>query len=152
MNPYVGVREIAMEVGHLFDSPKEAQVDEQWGYVGNKDNQRWLWYAIDAATGCILSFVFGRRQDKVCEQLISSLKRFNIQIYYTDGWESHSKFIPEDQHVIGRQNTQKIQNKNLLLRTRIKRLARKTICFSKSEVMHDVVIGLFINKYCFEPV
>jgi len=152
VNPYVGVQEIAVEVRHLFDSPKETQVDEQWGYVGNKDNQRWLWYAIDAATGCILSFVFGRRQDKVCEQLISNLKRFNIQTYYTDGWESYSKFIPEDQHVIGKQNTQKIENKNLLLRTRIKRLARKTICFSKSEVMHDVVIGLFINKYCFEPV
>ncbi len=31
------------------------------------------------------------------------------------------------------------------LRTRIKRLVRKTICFSKSEKMHDIVIGLFIN-------
>jgi insertion element IS1 protein InsB len=37
------------------------------------------------------------------------------------------------------------------LRTRIKRLARKTICFSKSEEMHDGVIGLFINRYCFQP-
>lgn len=29
---------------------------------------------------------------------------------------------------------------------RVKRLARKTICFSKSEWMHDIVIGLFINR------
>ena len=150
MNPYVGVQEIAVEVRHLFDSPKETQVDEQWGYVGNKDNQRWLWYAIDAATGCILSFVFGRRQDKVCEQLISNLKTFNIRTYYTDDWGSYSKLIPKDTHVIGKQNTQKIENTNLLLRTRIKRLARKTICFSKSEALHDAVIGLFINRYCFE--
>jgi insertion element IS1 protein InsB len=35
------------------------------------------------------------------------------------------------------------------LRTRIKRLARKTICFSKSVLMHDVVIGLFINRFEF---
>jgi insertion element IS1 protein InsB len=28
-------------------------------------------------------------------------------------------------------------------------LARKTICFSKSIVMHDVVIGLFINRVAF---
>ncbi|MGJ3495651.1 IS1 family transposase, partial [Piscirickettsia salmonis] len=35
------------------------------------------------------------------------------------------------------------------IKTRIKRLARKTICFSKSKKMHDVVIGLFINKFEF---
>ncbi len=35
------------------------------------------------------------------------------------------------------------------VRTRIKRLAKTTICFSKSEEMHDIVIGLFINKYEF---
>ena len=31
----------------------------------------------------------------------------------------------------------------------IKRLARKTICFSKSVFMHDTVIGLFVNRYEF---
>lgn len=30
------------------------------------------------------------------------------------------------------------------------RLTRKTICFSKLEVMHDTVIGLRINKVEFE--
>ncbi|MBV8884329.1 MAG: hypothetical protein JO235_10090 [Chroococcidiopsidaceae cyanobacterium CP_BM_RX_35] len=31
----------------------------------------------------------------------------------------------------------------------MKRLARKTICFSKTEEMHDLVIELFINRYEF---
>ncbi|XHX81210.1 MAG: IS1 family transposase [Stenomitos frigidus ULC029] len=31
----------------------------------------------------------------------------------------------------------------------MKRLARKTTCFSKSILMHDVVIGLFINRFEF---
>jgi insertion element IS1 protein InsB len=39
--------------------------------------------------------------------------------------------------------------KHLTLRTRIKRLTRKTICFSKSIQMHDIVIGLFVNRYEF---
>ncbi|MSP27908.1 MAG: hypothetical protein EXR80_10505, partial [Methylococcales bacterium] len=34
-------------------------------------------------------------------------------------------------------------------RTWIKRLNRKTICFSKLELMHDTVIGLLINKVEF---
>jgi len=52
-------------------------------------------------------------------------------------------------HVPGKRNTQQIERKHLTFRTRIKRLARKTICFSKSTQMHDLVIGLFVNRYEF---
>ncbi|MFZ1343111.1 IS1 family transposase, partial [Thiothrix eikelboomii] len=34
-------------------------------------------------------------------------------------------------------------------RTRIKRLARKTLCFSKSIETHDKVVGAFINRTFF---
>ena len=43
----------------------------------------------------------------------------------------------------------KIERKHLTLRTRMKRLVRKTICFSKTTQMHDIVIGLFVNRYAF---
>jgi len=49
----------------------------------------------------------------------------------------------------GKRNTQKLERKHLTLRTRIKRLVRKPICFSKSTEMHDIVIGLFINRFEF---
>ena len=55
----------------------------------------------------------------------------------------------DQEHPIGKRNIQKIKRKHLTLRTRIKRLARKTICLSKLEKMHDIVIGLFINRYEF---
>jgi hypothetical protein len=45
--------------------------------------------------------------------------------------------------------TQQLERKYLTLRTRIKRLVRKTICFSMTIEMHDTVIGLFINRYEF---
>jgi insertion element IS1 protein InsB len=51
--------------------------------------------------------------------------------------------------VPGKRNTQQIERKHLTLRTRVKRLARKTICFSKSTELHDIVIGLFVNRYEF---
>ncbi len=51
--------------------------------------------------------------------------------------------------LLDQRNTQKIERKHLTLRTRIKRLVRKTICFSKSIQMHDIVIGLFVNRYAF---
>ena len=42
-----------------------------------------------------------------------------------------------------------IESKHINLRTRIKRLVRRTLCFSKTEQMHDLVIRLFINRYEF---
>jgi len=62
---------------------------------------------------------------------------------------AYQRKLPSDQHTISKTNTQQIERKHLTLRTRIKRLARKTICFSKLEKMHDLVIGLFINRYEF---
>lgn len=38
---------------------------------------------------------------------------------------------------LSKRKTQKIERKHLRLRARIKRLARRTTCFSKSEEMHD---------------
>ena len=69
--------------------------------------------------------------------------------YDTDYWGAYTRHIDPDKHQPGKRNTQKIERKHLTLRARIKRLARKTICFSKSVRMHDLVIGLFVNRYEF---
>jgi hypothetical protein len=50
---------------------------------------------------------------------------------------------------VGKAHTQKIESKHLNLRTRIKRFVRRTICFSKTERLHNLVIGLFSNRYEF---
>jgi insertion element IS1 protein InsB len=59
----------------------------------------------------------------------------------------YERQLEPEKHEVGKQNTQRIERKDLTLRTRIKRLARETTCFSRSIVMHDIVIGLFINQY-----
>jgi insertion element IS1 protein InsB len=51
--------------------------------------------------------------------------------------------------VAGKQHTQTIESQHLNLRTRSKRLVRRTICFSKTTTMHDLLVGLFINRYKF---
>ena len=127
----------------------EVELDEMWSFVLKKANQRWLWHAIDHHTGKVLAYVFGRRKDAVFKRLKVLLEPFGIRHYYTDDWASYSRYLDENKHQVGKRNTQKIERKHLTLRTRIKRLARKTICFSKLEKMHDIVIGLFINRYEF---
>jgi IS1 family transposase/transposase-like protein len=127
----------------------EAELDEQWSFVGKKSNQRWLWHAVDHATNTVLAYAFGKRKDTVFQELKALLVPFNISRYYTDDWGAYERHLDAEKHEIGKRNTQKIERKNLNFRTWIKRLTRRTICFSKSEKMHDIVIGLLINKVEF---
>jgi len=59
---------------------------------------------------------------------------------------AYERHLDAEQHQVGKANTQKIESKHINLRTRIKRLVRRTRCFSKTEQMHDLVIGLFIKR------
>ena len=126
-----------------------AELDEQWSYVKGKSNQRWLWLAIDHDSGVVLAYVFGRRKDEVFKQLKALLEPFGISRFYTDDWGAYERNIEPEKHEVGKRNTQKIERKNLNSRTWVKRLARRTICFSKLEKVHDIVIGLLINKIEF---
>jgi len=96
-----------------------------------------------------LAYVFGKRKDIVFKELKALLIPLKIKRFYTDDWGAYERYIESNKHEVGKCNTQKIERKNLNLRTWIKRLTRKTICFSKSEKMHDIVIGLLINKVEF---
>ena len=127
----------------------EAELDEMWSYVGSKEEPRWLWQALDHRTGRVLAYVFGRRKDEVFLELKALLEPFGITRYFTDGWGAYQRHLDPDQHEIGKRHPQQLERKHLTLRTRIKRLVRKTICFSKSIEMHDIVIGLFINRFEF---
>ncbi len=128
---------------------EEAELDEMWSFVHSKQNHWWLWHAIDRKSGQVLAYVFGRRKDNVFLQLKELLEPFGIKKYCTDGWGAYDRHLPAELHEVGKIKTQRIERKHLGLRTRIKRLARKTICFSRSEKRHDLVIGLFINRYEF---
>ncbi len=137
------------EVTVNIERAGEAEMDEMWSFVGKKGNQRWLWHAIDHHTGAVLAYVFGRRKDTVFLKLKALLEPFGLRRYYTDKWGAYTRHLDPEQHTASKRSTQKIERKHLTLRTRIKRLVRKTICFSKSTQMHDIVIGLFVNRYAF---
>ena len=137
------------EVEVVIRIAEEAEVDEMWSFVKRKKAPRWLWYAVDHRSGKVLAYVFGRRQDEVFLKLKALLEPFGITRYYTDYWGAYTRHLDADAHQPGKRHTQQIERKHLTLRTRIKRLVRKTICFSKSIQIHDIVIGLFVNRYEF---
>lgn len=128
---------------------KEAELDEMWSFVGGKKQPRWLWEALDHQTGRILAYVFGRREDQALLGLKALLAPLGIRRFYTDGWGAYQRHLAPHQHVVSKRATQQLERKHLTLRTRIKRLVRKTICFSRPLEMHELVIGLFINRFEF---
>ena len=129
------------------DRVEAAEVDERWSFVGKKQEPRWLWHALDHGTGKVLAYGFGRRQDEVFLQLKALLQPFGIRRFFTDHWGAYARPLAPETHRAGKRNTQHIERKHLTLRTRLKRLARKTLGFSKSIELHDIIIGLFGNRY-----
>ena len=127
-----------------------AEMDEFWSFVRKKSNQRWTWYAMDKASGIILAWHNGNRTDADFRKLLEYLKSIPIDLYYTDDWGAYTRNLPESKHCIGKDQTWRIERKNLNFRTHIKRINRKTICYSKNEMIHDNVIGMYIQRYYFK--
>ena len=124
-------------------------MDEMWSFYHDKKHQVWLWWAVDHKTNTPLAYTFGTREYKYLDELLKLLSEFHIGMVYADNNFAYSSRISADKLVTGKRNTQQIERNHLTLRTRIKRLARKTICFSKNVEIHKAVIGTFINIFFF---
>jgi|RhiMetdeSRZDD1v2_1073273.scaffolds.fasta_scaffold139506_8 insertion element IS1 protein InsB len=111
---------------------KEAELDERWSFVGSKQQPRWLWEALAHQTGLIGAYTFGRRTDRAWVKLKALLAPLGSRRFYPDGWGAYRRQLEPTRHVVGKRRTQPRERTHLTLRTRIKRLVRKTICFSKS--------------------
>ena len=115
-----------------FEEVEEVELDEMWSFVFSKENQRWLWLALDHQTGRILAYTFGRRKDDVFRTFQVMLKPFEVTMFYTDDWGSYQRNIPSQQHVISKKNTQTIERKNPTV-SRNQSRARWKSCFGISD-------------------
>ena len=151
MNPYLVDKVETQQLSCLEVKVNyTAEWDEFWSYVGCKKQPRWTWYLTEKDTGIILAWQNGRRQDQVLQKLLNKVAHLPIRLCYTDDWAAYRRLFPEEYlHIIGKDNTWRIERKNLNFRTHIKRLNRKTICFSKNQVIHDNVIGMYIEKHYY---
>ncbi len=116
-----------------------------WSFVGNKKQQRWLWYAWEPRLKRIIAHAFGRRNKKTLRKLRGLLSGFSVGFWCTDNFNAY-EMLPNKKHITGKLYTQRIKRENLNLRNRLKRLNRKTLGYSKSVEMHDNIIGTFIER------
>jgi len=119
------------------------EVDELKTYVGRKKNQYWIAYALSRQTGKVVDFIVGKRTKRTLTVLTDALLLAKADRMYTDKLVIYRTLIPKLIHKPGGRLTNHIERNNLNLRTHLKRLSRRTICFSRSAVMLTACLRIY---------
>ena len=123
----------------------EYEVDELRTFVGNKKNECWIIYALNKLTKKIAALTVGGRTKENIRKVTDVLLRLNPERIFTDKLLTYDYVIPENLHENKKRSTNHIERKNLHLRQQLRRLQRKTICYSKSERMLKNSLMLFLS-------
>ncbi len=123
------VREPVIGEGQVFE------MDELCTFVGSKSAPVWVVYAIDKHSKAVIRYNVGNRSLGVLGAVTLPLLCSQPQKIYTDKLVQYRSLIPGSLHSMRANGTNHIERKNLALRTHLKRLSRRTICFSKSAAM-----------------
>ncbi len=133
------------------DEPEVLELDELWSFVRSKHNKRWVWLAVCRRTRQVVAYAIGDRSETTCRLLWSRVPpAYRQGLLYSDVWESYQAVLPDDHHrpVDKRSGaTNHVERWNLTLRQRLGRFVRKTLSFSKCEVMHEYCLRLFLHEY-----
>lgn len=122
---------------------KTYQVDEMRTYLKRKDKLIWIVYALEQENKGVVSFNFGRRTNETLKNVIKSLELSNAKAIITDKLKNYKYLIPKEIHNTKYRGTNNIKRNNLSLRTHLKRLNRRTICFSRSLVILNAILKIY---------
>ena len=122
---------------------KTYEVDEMRTFIGKKSLLRWIVYALDRESKAVVSFNVGRRTNKTLKSVIRSLELANARRIYTDKLKNYRYLIAKKLHITSMYTTNHIERHNLSVRTHLKRLNRKTICFSRSLAVLMAVLRIY---------
>ena len=111
------------------------ELDELCTYVGKKSKRIWIAYALRRDTKEIVDFVVGSRTNRTLSKVIECLHLSDAKRIYTDKLKNYKYLIDPRIHSTKPRGTNGIERMNLNLRTHLKRLSRRTICFSRSVAM-----------------
>lgn len=125
---------------------KTYEVDEMRLFIGKKSRLRWLVYALDRETKQVVAFNIGRRTNRTLTVVLKSLFLSKAKTIFTDKLKNYGYLIPKRVHRTVFRSTNHIERSNLTLRTHLKRLNRKTICFSRSLTVLMAVVMFYLWK------
>lgn len=117
------------------------EVDEM--FVKRHNGRAYLSYAINNNTLQVIDFVVGRRTDKNIGCVVKTVLSLYPKMIYSDGYPAYKRLVPKKIHTSKRYKTNKIERFHLTLRTHIKRLSRKTLCYSKNIMLLSAIMRIY---------
>jgi insertion element IS1 protein InsB len=127
------------------------ELDETWSFVGEREDERWLWTAMCRRTRQIVAYAIGDRTQVTCRKLYERLPHgYRDCVCFVDGWEAYQLTFPAGQLTVfpsTRGPTNHQERWYNTLRQRLARYTRKTLSFSKSDHYHRLVTHAFIVHY-----
>lgn len=123
---------------------KEYEVDELCTYVGNKEKKAWVVCAMQKQNRDIVNFNIGRRTNQTLKKVTETLHLSHAKKIFTDKLRNYKSLIEEKIHKVVRYGTNHLERFHLTLRTHLKRLNRKTICFSRSLIILTAVLKIYL--------
>lgn len=136
-----------------YETGDVLELDELWSYVHARANKCWVWIALCKRTRQIVSWVIGSRDEERCQSLWDLVPTdYKKSMIYSDFYASYDKVLSiagASHRSVGKDTglTNHVERWNCTLRQRIGRFVRKTLSFSKSEEMHELMLKLFIHEY-----
>lgn len=133
------IKRPSMESGGTYE------VDELRTYIKDKRQECWVIYALDRQSGTVVDLRVGKRTKDNISQLTDGLLLANCKRIFTDRLNIYRYVIPSTKHTVKRYGTNRIERMNLNLRTHLKRLGRRTICYSKSRFMLEASLKIYFG-------
>lgn len=112
-------------------------------FIKNKEKPIWIVYALDRKTKQVVSFSIGRRTKRTLQYVTNTLLLSNPKTIYTDKLAHYKSLLKDAVHSTRPFGTNHIERRNLSIRTHLKRLNRKTICFSRSYMLLQCILRIY---------
>lgn len=125
------------------------EIDELRTYIRAKTSEYWIAYVLCSATKQVIDFVCGKRSKRTLKMVVHNAIVSEVKKIKTDRLGIYRSLIPKNMHISNAYNINSIERNNLNLRTHIKRLSRRTICFSRTAEMLNACLKIYFwGKYC----
>ena len=109
-----------------------------------------------------MGWVLGNHSAETFKPLWEIVGKWKCYFYVTDGWKVYPQFIPDSaalaslrasgDQIVNKTYMTRVEGENSRLRHYLARLKRKTLCYSKSQVMLKHSLRLLIHYLKFRAV
>jgi insertion element IS1 protein InsB len=111
------------------------ELDEMWHFLQCKGTKFWIWKAYVSATGRLINWECGARDERTFRRLFERLARWKVRLFCSDNYVVYPLVLAVGGHYQGKGETVALKRNNRQQRHWIMALRRRSIVVSKSLAM-----------------